>query len=74
MIEKGIKNNLEILNHNNDTFLYNDKVYKTEAAAKKAKTMDAKRAIKENKKNAYHQKHGLEKIKAAVDQIKIKNK
>ena len=50
-----IKNNLEILKHNNDTFLYNDKVYKTEAAAKKAKTMDTKRTIKENKNQAYHQ-------------------
>ena len=29
---------------------------------KKAKTMDAKRTIKENKKNAYYQNHGLEKI------------
>ena len=66
------KNNLEILNHNNDTFLYNDKVYKTEAAAKKAKTMVAKRAIKENKMQVYHQKHGEEKIKAAVEQRKIK--
>ena len=48
------KNNLEILKYNNDTFLYNDKVYKTEAAAKKSKTMDTKRAIKENKKQAYY--------------------
>ena len=66
------KNNLEILKYNNDTFLYNDKVYKTEAAAKKAKTMDAKRAIKENKKNAYHQKHGEEKIQKAVAKRAIK--
>ena len=36
--------------NNNLTFSYNNKVYKTEAAMKKAKTMDAKRAIKENKK------------------------
>ena len=67
-----IKNSLEILKHNNDTFLYNEKVYKTEAAAKKAKTMDAKRAIKQNKKQAYHQKHGEEKIKAAVTKRAIK--
>ena len=72
MFEKGIKNNLEILKYNNDTFLYNDKVYKTEAAAKKAKTMDAKRTIKENKKNAYHQKHGEEKIQKAVEKRAIK--
>ena len=50
-----IKNSLEILKHNNDTFLDNEKVYKTEAAAKKAKTMDAKRVIRENKKQAYRQ-------------------
>ena len=43
------KNSLEILKHNNDTFLYNEKVYKTLSAAKKAKTMDTKRTIKENK-------------------------
>ena len=30
--------------------------------------MDTKRTIKENKKQAYHQKHGEEKIKAAVEQ------
>ena len=34
--------------------------------------MDAKRAIKENKKNAYHQKHGLEKIQKAVEKRAIK--
>ena len=67
-----LKNSLEILKHNNDKFLYNKKVYKTEAAAKKAKTMDTKRTIKENKKQAYHQKHGLEKIKAAVEKRAIK--
>ena len=71
MTKKGIKNSLEILKHNNDTFLYNERVYKTEAAAKKSKTMDVKRATKENKKQAYHQKHGSEKIKAAVEQRKI---
>ena len=36
--------------NNNLIFSYNNKVYKTEAAMKKAKTMDAKRATKENKK------------------------
>jgi hypothetical protein len=41
-------------------------VYKTLAAAKTAKPMDTKRSITENKKQAYHQKHGLEKIQQAV--------
>ena len=36
--------------NNNLTFSYNNKVYKTEAAMKKAKTMDAKRANKQVKK------------------------
>ena len=31
--------------NNNLIYIYNNKVYKTEAAMKKAKTMDAKRAI-----------------------------
>ena len=39
--------------NNNLTFSYNNKVYKTEAAMKKAKTMDAKRAIKQAKREAY---------------------
>ena len=39
--------------NNNLTFSYNNKVYKTEAAMKKAKTMDAKRAIKQTKREAY---------------------
>ena len=38
--------------NNNLTFIYN-KVYKTEAAMKKAKTMDAKRASKQAKREAY---------------------
>ena len=63
---KENKNNIEIIKNSLDLYSYNGKDYKTEAAAKKAKTMDAKRNIKENKKQAYHQKHGLEKIKAAV--------
>ena len=37
------------MENNNLIFSYNNKVYKTEAAMKKAKTMDAKRAIKKNK-------------------------
>ena len=37
------------MENNNLIFSYNNKVYKTEAAMKKAKTMDAKRATKENK-------------------------
>ena len=39
--------------NNNLTFSYNNKVYKTEAAMKKAKTMDAKRASKQAKREAY---------------------
>ena len=58
--------------NNNLIFSYNNKVYKTEAAMKKAKTMDAKRAAKENKKQTYHKKHGSEKIKAAVEKRAIK--
>ena len=42
MTEKNKKNSL-------DLYSYNGKDYKTEAAAKKAKTMDTKRTIKENK-------------------------
>ena len=68
---KENKNNIEIIKNSLDLYSYNGKDYKTEAAAKKAKTMDAKRASKENKKQAYYQKHGLEKIKAAVEQRKI---
>ena len=39
--------------NNNLTFSYNNKVHKTEAAMKKAKTMDAKRASKQAKREAY---------------------
>ena len=60
------------MENNNLIFSYNNKVYKTKAAMKKTKTMDAKRAIKENKKQAYHKKHGEEKIKAAVEKRAIK--
>ena len=72
MREKNIKNSLEIIKNSLDLYSYNNKDYKTLAAARKAKTMDAKRAIKENKKNAYHQKHGLEKIQKAVEKRAIK--
>ena len=41
------------MENNNKLFNYNNKVYKTEAAMKKAKTMDAKRANKQVKKEAY---------------------
>ena len=58
--------------NNNLIFSYNNKVYKTEATMKKAKTMDAKRAAKDNKKQIYHKKHGSEKIKAAVEKRAIK--
>ena len=37
----------------NKIYSYNGKFYKTEAAMKKAKTMDTKRKIKEIKKEAY---------------------
>ena len=40
MSNNKIKNSL-------DFYSYNNKVYKTEAAMKKAKTMDVKRAIKQ---------------------------
>ena len=66
------KNNIEIIKNSLDLYSYNGKNYKTEAAMKKAKTMDPKRAIKENKKNAYHQKHGEEKIQKAVAKRAIK--
>ena len=39
--------------NNNLTFSYNNKVYKTEAAMKKAKAMDANRAIKQAKREGY---------------------
>jgi hypothetical protein len=39
--------------NNNKLFSCNNKVYKTEAAMKKAKAMDAKRAFKQIKKEAY---------------------
>ena len=41
------------MENNNKLFSYNNKLYKTEAAMKKAKTMDAKRANKQVKKEAY---------------------
>ena len=50
MTEKG---NIEIIKNSLDLYSYNGKVYKTEAAMKKAKTMDTKRAIKQVKKEAY---------------------
>ena len=41
------------MENNNKLFSYNNKVYKTEAAMKNAKTMDAKRASKQAKREAY---------------------
>ena len=38
---------------NKKIFSFNNKIYKTEASMKKAKTMDAKRKIKEVKQEAY---------------------
>ena len=60
------------IENNNLIFSYNNKFYKTEAAMKKAETMDVKRTSKENKKQDYHQKHGLEKIKAVVEKRAFK--
>ena len=53
--------------NNNLTFSYNNKVYKTEAAMKKAKTMDAKRAIKQVKKEAYAVSEKKQKREATID-------
>ena len=50
MTEKG---NIEIVKNSLDLYSYNGKDYKTLAAARKAKTMDAKRANKQVKKEAY---------------------
>jgi len=40
--------------NNNLIFSYNNKVFKTEAAMKKAKTMNATRAIKQVKKKSLY--------------------
>ena len=53
--------------NNNLTFSYNNKVYKTEAAMKKAKTMDAKRANKQVKKEAYAVSEKKHKREATID-------
>ena len=53
--------------NNNLTFSYNNKVYKTEAAMKKAKTMDAKRANKQVKKEAYAVSEKKQKREATID-------
>ena len=47
-----IKNSLEIIKNSLDLYSYNNKDYKTLAAARKAKTMDAKRANKQVKKKS----------------------
>ena len=39
------------MENNNKLFNYNNKLYETEASMKKAKTMNAKRVIKQVKKN-----------------------
>ena len=53
--------------NNNKIFSYNNKVYKTEAAMKKAKTMDAKRAIKQVKKEAYAVSEKKQKREATIE-------
>jgi len=53
--------------NNNLTFSYNNKVYKTEAAMKKAKTMDAKRANKQVRKEAYAVSEKKQKREATID-------
>ena len=53
--------------NNNKVFSYNNKVYRTEAAMKKAKTMDAKRAIKQVKKEAYAVSEKKQKREATID-------
>ena len=57
--------------NNNLTFSYNNKVYKTEAAMKKAKTMDIKRYIKQTKKEAYAVSEKKQKREATIDYKKI---
>ena len=54
-------------------FSYNNKVYKTEAAMKKAKTMDVKRLIKQVKKEAYAVSEKKQKREATIDYKKIIN-
>ena len=53
--------------NNNLTFSYNNKVYKTEAAMKKAKAMDAKQANKQVKKEAYAVSEKKQKREATID-------
>jgi hypothetical protein len=48
-------------------FSYNNKVFKTEAAMKKAKTMDVKRSIKQTKKEAYAVSEKKQKREATID-------
>ena len=55
------------MENNNKLFNYNNKVYKTEAAMKKAKTMDAKRANKQVKKEAYAVSEKKQKREATID-------
>ena len=55
------------MENNNKLFSYNNKLYKTEAAMKKAKTMDAKRANKQVKKEAYAVSEKKQKREATID-------
>ena len=78
MREKNIKNSLEILKNSLDLYSYNGKNYKTLSAAKKAKTMDAKRANKQVKKEAYAVSEKKQKREATIDykknyKIKLEN-
>ena len=66
------KNNIEILKSNRNysmdkVFKYNDKIYKTEAAAKKAQTMDNKRNIKIIKQEQYSLSDKKIKREATID-------
>ena len=64
MTEKG---NIEIIKNSLDFYSYNNKDYKTLAAARKAKTMDAKRANKQVKKEAYAVSEKKQKWEATID-------
>ena len=55
------------MENNNKLFSCNNKLYKTEAAMKKAKTMDIKRSIKQTKKAAYAVSEKEQKREATID-------
>ena len=55
------------MDNNNKLFSYNNKLYKTKAAMKKAKTMDAKRTNKQVKKEAYAVSEKKQKREATIE-------